>query len=168
MPDDIYVGELRLFGGNFAPVGWFFCNGQLLSIADYSTLFALIGTTYGGDGTTTFGLPNLQGRVPIHNSSTNPIGTISGAEQVTLTTSNLPPHTHAMTGSSTGGSDQPGGNTWGTASTNAYAASAGGANVAMSSQGISTVGNNLPHDNMIPILCVSYIISYTGIFPSQG
>src|SRR5689334_8649924 len=106
-----YVGEIRMFGGSFAPVGWMFCAGQLLPISEYETLFNLIGTTYGGDGQETFGLPDLQGRIPLHMGTnagiTYQIGEMSGVESVTLTTQQIPAHTHALLGSS-GNGTQPG------------------------------------------------------------
>lgn len=165
-----YVGEIRLFGGNFAPAGWMFCNGQLLPISENEVLFQLIGTTYGGDGQSTFGLPDLRGRVPIHQGSgpglsTYTLAQTGGVEQVTLTVNQIPQHSHTPAASNTGGSDSPAGNFWGnTATGKPY--SAAPPTGQMNAGAISATGGNQPHDNMIPFLCVSYIISLFGIFPS--
>ena len=161
-----YVGEIRIFAGNFAPSGWEFCNGQLLSIATDSALFNLIGTTYGGDGQTTFGLPNLQGRFPIHQGGSYVQGALGGAATVTLTTQQIPSHTHTVAASNNGVSDL--------AINNYFAASPSGkpyastpSTVNMNSASIEPAGGSLPHDNMIPYVAVSFIISLYGIFPSQ-
>lgn len=167
MQEDQFVGEIRLFGGNVAPDGWALCNGQLLPISSNYTLFSLIGTTYGGDGETTFGLPDLRGRVPIHtDNNVYPVGQSDGLEQVVLTTDNLPAHTHLVVGATVGGLDQPKDNTWGLATTNVYA-SPGAQPIAMSTAGISTAGSGNAHDNMIPFMAVSYIIAMAGIYPSK-
>ncbi len=165
-----YVGEIRIFAGNFAPSGWMFCSGQLLSIPSYSTLFSLIGTTYGGNGTSTFALPDLRGRVPIHMGqgpgfSNYVIGQNGGAEQVTLTLDQIPSHTHIPIGNSTGGSNNPSNNYW--ASSNAKAYSAGPGNTTMNGSAIGSAGGSQPHDNMLPFLGLNFIISLLGIFPSQ-
>jgi len=165
-----YVGEIRIFAGNFAPVDWQFCNGQLLSISQNTVLFDLIGTTYGGDGINTFALPNLQGRFPIHQGAnaygTYVQGALGGAATVTLTTQQIPSHTHLVTASNNGVSDL--------ASNNYFAASPSGkpyafapSTVSMNSASIEQAGGSLPHDNMIPYVAVSFIISLYGIFPSQ-
>jgi microcystin-dependent protein len=161
-----YVGEIRMFAGNFAPAGWLFCSGQLLPISEYETLFNLIGTTYGGDGQSTFGLPDLRGRLPIHMGSGFVLAQTGGAETVTLTTSTIPAHTHpalATTNSNT--ASLPGGNYLATGP-DIY-----DVNVAGSSQmapAISSVGGSQPHDNFQPYLCVDFIISLFGVFPSQS
>jgi microcystin-dependent protein len=163
-----YVGEIRMFAGNFAPVGWMFCDGQLLAIAENDTLFALIGTTYGGDGQTTFGLPDLRGRIPIHRGSSHVLAQAGGTETVTLTVQQMPAHTHALEGSSSPADplSSPGGSLLADAGANSiYGPSVG---TAMSTQAVSTNGGNGPHDNMAPYQCVSFIISLFGIFPSQG
>ena len=166
-----YIGEIRMFGGSFAPAGWAFCNGQLLPISENDALFILLGTTYGGDGQETFGLPNLQSRIPIHMGqgsglSSYQIGEQGGVEEVTLTTNQIPIHTHAPLASNAGGSDSPNGNFWGTTATGKpYVA--GPPAVLMNPGTITPTGGSQPHDNMLPFLCVSYIISLFGIFPSQ-
>ncbi len=172
-----FIGEIRMFGGNFAPAGWMFCEGQLLPISEYETLFNLIGTTYGGDGQSTFALPDLQGRLPIH-AGTNPQGgthtlaETGGNEQVTITVQQLPGHTHApLCVSGAGGQASPVNNMWaGTQSgVQAYAdpANASGADVPMNPLNISGTGGNQPHENTAPYLVISFIISLFGIFPSQ-
>lgn len=155
-----------MFGGNFAPEGFFFCSGQTLSINDYIPLFSVIGTTYGGDGINNFLLPDLRGRVPIHINSTYILGQKGGVEQVSLLEVNLPAHTHSLMGSDTGGSDTPKGLAWGQVATaNAYA-DAVTFMQSMSSLGISQAGLGQAHDNMSPFLCVSFIIAWAGIFPT--
>jgi microcystin-dependent protein len=167
-----YIGEIRMFGGSFAPAGWAFCNGQLLPISENNALFILLGTTYGGDGQETFALPNLQSRIPIHmgqgtGTSSYTIGEQGGVEQVTLTTNQIPIHTHAPLASSAGGSDSPGNNFWGASSLGKpYVAPPASAAMNPATMG-SPVGGSQPHENMLPFLCVSYIISLFGIFPSQ-
>jgi microcystin-dependent protein len=167
-----YVGEIRMFGGNFAPAGWMFCSGQLLPISENETLFQVIGTTYGGDGQETFALPNLQSRIPVHmgqgtSLSNYIIGEQGGTEEVTLTTQQIPIHTHAPLASDAGGTaDSPGGNYW-AASSLGKPYVAGPPGVQMNPQSIAPTGGSQPHENMIPFLCVSYIISLFGIFPSQ-
>lgn len=166
-----YVGEVRLFAGSFAPSGWAFCQGQLVSIAENEVLFQLIGTTYGGDGETTYALPDLRGRVPLHQGtgqglSVRTIGEQGGAESVTLLPSQLPSHTHDLrvsTAAATGMS--PGGAVLAATATASYGP--GPATTAMAAGAIgSTSGNVQPHANMAPTLTVSYIISLYGIFPS--
>lgn len=167
-----YVGEIRLFAGNFAPNGWAFCNGQTVFIAENETLFNLIGTTYGGDGQETFALPNLQGRVPIHMgqgagiSQNYQIGEMGGTETVTLTTNQIPLHTHVPSASNAGVSDSPSGNVWGASATAKPYGAAPGA-LPMNAQSISSAGGSQPHDNMVPFVGVNYIISLFGIYPSQ-
>jgi microcystin-dependent protein len=172
-----YIGEIRLFAGNFAPAGWAFCNGQLMAISDNEPLFQLIGTTYGGDGQNTFALPDLQGRVPIHQGTSNfgvnfVIGQLAGEETVTLTTQQLPAHSHALRASanaSTAGAGPAGNltaNTSATTSTPIYSSAAPG--TAMAASAIGTAGGSQPHDNMAPFQCVSFIISLFGIFPTTN
>lgn len=168
-----YIGEIRMFAGNFAPAGWMFCDGSLLPISENDALFALIGTTYGGDGQNTFALPNLQSRVPIHMGqgpvSNRVIGESGGTETVTLTVPQLPAHTHAPLASNAGGSDSPGGNYWANSSTGKPYVAPGGVYVAMNAGTIGpSVGGSQPHENMIPFLGINYIISLFGIFPSQN
>lgn len=171
-----YVGEIRMFAGNFAPNGWMFCDGQLLPISENETLFQLIGTTYGGDGQSTFALPNLQSRIPVH-MGTGPSGTtyqlaeMAGVESVTLTTQQIPIHTHALVCRDAAGAStaDPTGAIWTHSDVNQYSNAApdtpmGGGGVQFQS---TIAGGSQPHDNMLPFLCVNYIISLFGIFPSQ-
>lgn len=166
-----YVGEIRMFGGNFAPAGWMFCDGQLLSISEYETLFNLIGTTYGGDGQSTFALPNLQSRVPIHvgtgGGSIYTLAETGGAETVTLTTQQIPGHLHVPQAYASNGSQEgPGGNYWAQSPLNQFSALAPGTN--MANAAIGSAGGSQAHDNLIPFLAVSFIISLFGVFPSQS
>lgn len=175
-----FVGEIRMFGGSFAPAGWMFCSGQLLPISENETLFNLIGTTYGGDGQSTFGLPDLQGRVPVHLGGTQNIqlGESAGTESVTLTTQQIPNHTHTpqVVSGTAGNANVPANNTVladmgpaGTTTTNTYLPFlAANAQVTLNNNSISIVGGSQPHTNIQPTLCVSYIISLFGIFPSQN
>jgi microcystin-dependent protein len=167
-----YVGEIRMFGGNFAPAGWMFCEGQLLPISEFETLFNLIGTTYGGDGQSTFALPDLRGRLPVHQGTSNTgsayvISQTGGTETVTLTTTQLPAHSHGLVASTAPGSAAgPGGNVLGASGTVAMY-SAHPPSQSLNSGSLSAVGGSQPHDNFQPYLCVSFIISLFGIFPSQ-
>jgi len=164
-----YVGEIRMFGGNFAPVGWMFCEGQLLPIDQYDTLFNLIGTTYGGDGQSTFALPDLRGRLPVHQGGGFTVGQNGGVEQVTLTQQQLPAHTHQLLGSASGAT--------GSNPTNSVLAASASATVSpygtdappttLNAGSITSAGGSQPHDNFQPYLCISFIISLFGIFPSQ-
>lgn len=161
-----YVGEIRMFAGNFAPVGWAFCNGALLAISENETLFNLIGTTYGGDGQTTFALPNLQSRVPVHVGPGFALAQAAGAETVTLTTSQIPAHSHVPLCSNVlGTSADPTSNLWALAASNIYSDVA--PTLAMASAAIGSSGGSQPHDNMIPFLVINFIISLFGVFPSQ-
>ncbi|SEG73904.1 phage tail protein [Paenibacillus sp. UNC499MF] len=161
-----YLGEIRMFGGNYPPQGWALCNGQILNIAENEALYALLGTTYGGDGQTTFGLPDLQGRIPVHPSQGYIRGSKSGTETVTLTQPQLPQHNHIPFATSTPATaNSPVNNTWATAITQNYATS--GTTTSMSSQAISTVGGNQPHNNVMPSAVITFIISLYGVFPPQ-
>ena len=163
-----FVGELRLFAGNFAPAGWMFCDGQLLPIAENETLFQLIGTTYGGDGQSTFGLPDLRGRVPVHQGNGFTLAQTGGTETVTLTTAQVPAHTHALRASAAAGTNSAPGNAVlaATGAVNSYGS--GTPDQAMTADALARSGGSQPHDNMAPFLAVSYIISLFGIFPSQN
>ena len=163
-----YVGEIRMFGGNFAPVGWMFCEGQLLPISEYEVLFNLIGTTYGGDGQSTFQLPDLRGRAPLHQGQGFVIGQLSGTETVTLTTSQIPAHTHLARANVNAGNSFSPGNAVPAESKAGMPQYAAAAPDNMHAQAIGTAGGSQPHDNMMPYLAVSYIISLFGIFPSQS
>jgi microcystin-dependent protein len=172
---DPFLGEIRIFGGNFAPLGWAFCNGAILAIAQNDALFSLIGTTYGGDGQSTFALPDLQGRVPIHQGtgaglSPRIMGDKGGVEAVILTVNQIPGHTHSIPCSQAAGSKRTPIGGWpaadATAVTTLYAA--GPANAVMHPQAVGSAGGSQPHENRMPFLAVSYIISLFGIFPSQA
>ena len=162
-----YVGEIRMFAGNFAPAGWMFCEGQLLPISENETLFNLIGTTYGGDGQSTFALPDLRGRLPIHQGGGFLLAQTGGAETVTLTVPQIPAHSHPFLGSTSVANDtNPHDNVAAQASAffpylNAPPVSP------MAAQAVSPAGGSQPHDNFQPYLCVDFIISLFGIFPSQ-
>lgn len=165
-----YVGEIRMFGGNFAPSGWLFCEGQILPISEYETLFALIGTTYGGDGQSTFALPDLRGRIPIHQGNGFVIAETGGTEQVTLSVNQIPAHTHPFLGSTNNGSgSSPSGTTFGrNASAPFYTTDTSVGTVPLQASTISSIGGSQPHDNFQPYLCVDFIISLYGIFPSPS
>lgn len=162
-----YVGEIRMFAGNFAPAGWMFCEGQLLPISENETLFQLIGTTYGGDGESTFGLPDLRGRLPLHQGNGFVMASTGGAEEVTLTVNQIPTHSHALLGTGSLANDgNPGNNLLAQATTfDPYQSNP--AATAMAPQAIGPVGGSQPHTNFQPYLCVDFIISLFGIFPSQ-
>jgi len=169
-----FIGQIMQFAGNFAPEGWAFCNGQLLPIASNTALFSILGPTYGGDGRTTFGLPNLQGRVAIH-AGTGPgltprqIGQFSGSETVTLNITQMPAHTHMVNPkySNAPGQINPANN---------YPSNLGAPNAVYGASGdgpmgsaiVGNAGGSQPHDNMQPWLCVNYIIALQGIFPSRN
>lgn len=162
-----YVGEIRMFAGNFAPAGWMFCEGQLLPISEYETLFNLIGTTYGGDGQSTFALPDLRGRVPLHFGNGFTLAETGGVEEVTLTVSQVPAHGHAFLAS---GNNATTANALGAvlATTPSYTPYiADNPNVALNPQSVGATGGSQPHTNFQPYLCVDFIISLFGIFPSQ-
>lgn len=167
---DPYVGEIRLFAGNFAPVNWAFCNGQLLPISDYESLYALIGISYGGNGTDSFALPDLQGRVPVHTPVNMPVGGKSGAETVTLTGSNLPVHSHpiAATNMPANTGNPTNALLGNVAASGIFLYMADTPRLGMANGGMSTTGGNAAHDNVQPFICVSFIIALTGIYPSQG
>ncbi len=161
-----YISEIRLVAFNYPPKGWAFCNGQLLPINQYQALFSLIGTYYGGNGTTNFALPNLQGASPIHMGNGFSLGNAGGQATVTLNTSELPAHTHTAEGVSTIANLEPAsGNAWAAATANPYAPSS---NVAMGPGAVAQTGGSQPHNNMPPYLVMSYIIALQGIFPSRN
>ena len=159
-----YVGEIRLFAGNFAPSGWMFCQGQLLPISENEPLFNLIGTTYGGDGESTFALPDLQSRVPIHQGNGFILAETGGAEQVTLTTQQIPAHSHALAASTATASSRSAVGGVPAALPAEVAWSSAAADEPMSLT--SAAGGSQPHDNMQPYLGLSFIISLFGIYPS--
>jgi microcystin-dependent protein len=161
-----YVGEIRIFAGNFAPAGWQFCEGQLLPISENETLFQLIGTTYGGDGQSTFALPDLRGRLPVHQGNGFVLAETGGVEQVTLTTNQIPVHTHTLTATTSIASDTEAAGRI-PAQTSTYDAyQSNPANSPMAPQSVTGVGGSQPHENLQPYLCLSFIISLFGIFPS--
>ena len=162
-----YVGEIRMFAGNFAPAGWMFCEGQLLPISENETLFNLIGTTYGGDGQSTFGLPDLRGRLPLHFGNGFTLAETGGAETITLTVSQIPAHTHAAMATTSNSNDANAANNVVSQPTAFFPYLNVNPVVAMAPQSISNVGGSQPHDNLQPYLCVDFIISLFGIFPSQ-
>ena len=161
-----YVGEIRMFAGNFAPAGWMFCEGQLLPISENETLFQLIGTTYGGDGQSTFALPDLRGRIPIHQGNGFILAETGGAEEITLTVNQIPAHSHPFLASTNVAQDtSPLNKTVGqTGSALLYIQDVTDSN--MSPQAVASVGGSQPHTNFQPYLCVDFIISLFGIFPS--
>ena len=167
-----YVGEIRMFAGNFAPAGWMFCDGQTIPISENETLFQLIGTTYGGDGQATFNLPNLQSRVPLHMGTnggiTYTLSEMDGVEQVTLTTQQIPSHTHPLTGDKGNGAQaNPSNNVLATSTiVKPYATES--ADTPMAANAIQPQGGSQPHENCQPFLCINYIISLFGIVPSQS
>ena len=177
-----FLGQITMFGGNFAPRGWAFCNGQLLPIAQNDALFTLIGTTYGGDGITTFALPNLQSRLPIHfgqgpGLSAYQMGQAAGVPNVTLTVQQLPAHSHFLDATTVAATST-------TIANNLVNATVIGdsnplfywtpqqgetpAPVPMAQQACGISGGNMPHDNLMPSLCITFIIALQGIFPSRN
>lgn len=169
-----FVGEVRMFAGNFAPRGWAFCDGQLLAVSQNDALFSLLGTTYGGNGQTTFGLPDLRGRLPVHAGngpglSPRRLGAKAGTEQVTLTINQLPSHNHPLSGTNTNATDNS------PADTMTLAKGVGfdpyvdqPPSITMANNNINAVGGSQSHNNMMPFLCVNFIISLFGIYPSRN
>jgi microcystin-dependent protein len=179
---DPYIGEIRIFAGNFAPANWAFCNGQLLSIAQNTALFSILGTTYGGDGQATFGVPDLRGRGPVHQGqgpglTNRVIGELEGTEAVTLITLQMPVHNHsaAVTVNSSARADtsSPAGAVFADTSglSNDYAAAPDGSTVMNTGMEVLTdgiAGGSLPHENIQPYLCINFIIALQGIFPARN
>ncbi|MDQ3815603.1 MAG: tail fiber protein [Armatimonadota bacterium] len=161
-----YVGEIRMFAGNFAPAGWMFCEGQLLPISENETLFQLIGTTYGGDGESTFGLPDLRGRIPIHQGNGFILAETGGVEEITLTVSQIAAHSHPLLASNdnAGGSTVLGNVTGQVGATQIYREVT--PNSPLASTACGPTGGSQPHTYFQPYLCVDFIISLYGIFPS--
>ena len=161
-----YVGEIRMFAGNFAPAGWMFCDGQLLPISEYETLFNLIGTTYGGDGQSTFALPDLRSRVPIHAGQGYFLAQTGGAETVILAQNQIPSHAHVPLAQGVPGNQStPANGVWAASALNQFTPNA--PNSTMSTAALGATGGGQPHDNMVPFQAVDFIISLLGIFPSQ-
>jgi microcystin-dependent protein len=162
-----FIGEIRMFAGNFAPAGWAFCNGALIPISENDALFTLIGTTYGGDGQNTFALPDLQSRIPIHVGPGFALGQSGGVESVTLTTSQIPAHSHVPTcQTNTGNLLVPTAGVWAQPSTGTDYSDVA-PSLTMDPAAIGPAGGSQPHDNMVPVLVVNFILSLFGIFPSQ-
>jgi microcystin-dependent protein len=173
-----YLGEIRMFAGSFAPVGWRFCDGSLLSIAGNAALYSLLGTTFGGNGTTTFALPNLYGRIPVGQgtgSGLSPatLGQAGGSETVTLLLTNLPTHTHSLNASTTvAASQNPGNNAFAACQPNnggylSPAAPGGATPYALAQSSVQPSGRSIPHDHMMPGVALNFIISLGGVFPQR-
>jgi microcystin-dependent protein len=173
---DNFLAEIRIFAGNFAPTGWALCNGQLLAISQNTALFSLLGTQFGGDGKSTFGLPNLQGSFPMNAGqgpglSSRNVGDIGGETTVTLALNQIPAHNHGVAAVLAGGVDSPAGAIWGESkigktALNVYAPT--GSNVQMNANAILTAGGGQPHNNLPPFLCLTFIIALQGIFPPRS
>ena len=180
-----FVAEIRIFTGNFAPKGWALCNGQLMPISQNTALFSLLGTTYGGDGKSTFALPNLQGSAPMQQGqgpglSLRDLGETGGEQAVTLLQTEMPAHTHTMTATSTTGTllaaannewgvaNAGGGKTGGGSQVNFYSTTTGSGTVPMSPLATSVAGASLPHNNMPPFLGLTFIIALQGVFPPRS
>jgi len=171
-----FVGEIRMFAGNFAPRGWAFCDGQLLAVSQNDALFSLLGTVYGGDGRTTFGLPDLRGRIPLHAGSgpglsQRRLGSKGGAEKVTLTVNQIPNHHHeAQCRIDDNGKQQsPANNVWAKTSggQNLFSNLPPNPNLKIDTNSISNVGGSRSHTNLMPFLCVHFIVALVGIYPSR-
>jgi microcystin-dependent protein len=161
-----YLGEIRVFSFNYPPKGWAFCNGQTLAINQNQALFALLGTMYGGDGRTTFQLPNLQGRMPIHVGNTFTQGQVGGEANHTLTSTEMPSHNHSATGVTTAASSAAATNaTWAASPKNPYSAAK---NTVMAPGALGNIGDSQPHNNLPPYLTLSFCIALNGIFPSRN
>jgi microcystin-dependent protein len=168
-----FVGEIRMFAGNFAPRGWAFCDGQLLAVSQNDALFSLLGTIYGGDGRTTFGLPDLRGRIPVHAGqgpglSERRLGAKGGEEKVTLTVQQLPAHTHSVQGTNdTADATTPAGNVPAQSTIVDLYTPPTTADQSFATQAVSNVGGSQSHTNLMPFLCVHFIIALFGIYPSR-
>ncbi|MCR2806632.1 phage tail protein [Paenibacillus soyae] len=163
-----YIGEIKLFGFGFTPKNWLPCQGQLLPINQNQALFAILGTTYGGNGVTTFALPDLRGRVPVHTGNGVTLGQIAGAESHTLTLNEIPAHTHTVSASTTVSNQySPVGNVWAEAA-NGTSVFSPEANTTLRADAIGAAGGSQPHTNMQPYLAMNYCICVNGIFPSQN
>ncbi|MFQ5524658.1 MAG: phage tail protein [Thermoanaerobaculia bacterium] len=165
-----FVGEIRMFAGNFAPRGWAFCDGQLLAVSQNDALFSLLGTIYGGDGRTTYGLPDMRGSIPIHAGSgpglsPRKLGAKGGAEKVTVTTNQLPSHSHDFKASTTNGvNDSPEGTVFGSGIADVFHATP---STDMRAAMVQATGGSRSHTNLMPFLCIHFIIALFGIYPSQ-
>ena len=169
-----FIGEIRMFAGNFAPRSWALCDGQLLAVSQNDALFSLFGTIYGGDGRTTFGLPDLRGRIPIHAGngpglSQRQLGQKLGVENVTLTTNQLAAHTHSFSASQdTASSNNPQGNVLANAATTNIYGNGGSSDANLDTQAVTNTGGGQTHTNVMPSLCVNFIVALLGIYPSRS
>lgn len=171
MPEP-FIGEIRMFAGNFAPNGWMFCEGQTLPISENDALFTLIGTTYGGDGQETFNLPNLASRVPIHmgtgpDGTTYQLGEMAGTEQETLTVQQIPNHTHPLSASTSAGTTNSPANKVIAASPSVTIFIEDSPDNALNPNSVTPAGGSQPHENTQPFLCINFILSLFGVFPQQ-
>ncbi|TPW76865.1 phage tail protein [Schumannella sp. 10F1B-5-1] len=172
MSAEPYIGDVMMFAGSFAPLGYLECNGQLVSIIENQTLFTLIGTTYGGDGVNTFAVPDLRGRIPVHQGtgpglSTYAIGQTTGVESVTLLASQMPSHNHPVTATEGAPSSAtPAGRRWVSRAETPFSSTA--PTVPMAPQAVQPAGGSQPHDNMTPYLGIRFCIATQGLFPAQG
>lgn len=163
-----FIGEIRLCPYYFAPNGWASCDGQMIAIAENEALFYLIGTIYGGDGETTFALPDLRGRIPVHQGPGYTIGQTGGVEEVYVTSNQLPAHTHSVGAMAANGTDaSPAAHAWATSNLGAFSTATTPALQSMAPSALSNAGSSQPHDNRMPYLAVHYIICLYGIFPQQ-
>jgi microcystin-dependent protein len=163
-----YIGEIRMFAGNFPPVGWSFCDGSLLPIAEYSAVFNLIGTTYGGDGQSTFALPDMRGRLPLHQGTGFPIGQSGGVENVTLSATQIPAHSHVLNVSQVAASQTAPASNLPAAASSVALFNGNSPNKTLAASAVALAGSSEPHDNLQPYVCVSFIIALDGIYPSQS
>jgi microcystin-dependent protein len=162
-----FIAEIRMVAFNFAPRGWALCDGQLLPIAQNQALFSLLGTTYGGNGQTTFALPDLRGRSPVHPGSELQLGQAGGEENHTLISSEMPAHTHPVKGDAAEASaTTPAANVWAASTSNPFSSSA--PNTVLSAASVGTAGSSQPHPNLQPYTVVNFVIALTGIFPSRN
>lgn len=170
--DESYIGEIKLFAGNFAPIGWLFCDGSLLLIKDYEVLFVLLGTAYGGDGVTNFALPDLRSRVALGQSELFPIGQKAGMETIQLALDELPRHSHTPACSTSGIANTKDATNafWSAAPAGGrrYASDTGDKSAQLGLDSVEKVGSSVPHENRMPILAMSYIIAIGGVFPSKS
>lgn len=167
-----FIGEIRMFAGNFAPYGWAFCDGQLIAVAQNDALYSLLGTVYGGDGRTTFGLPDMRGRIPLHQGagpglSARRLGSKGGAEKETLTTNQLPSHAHDFNANTSVADAAPPADKVVAKGAGVSFYKASGPNMSLASSIISHAGGSSPHTNLMPTLCVHFIIALYGIYPSR-
>lgn len=170
---DPFLGEIKMFGGNYAPQGYALCDGSVLPVSNNEALFSLIGATYGGNGQTEFGLPDFRGRIPVHQGqgtglSNRVLGTLGGAENVTLIAAQLPSHTHPMQGSSNAATSlDPNGNVFGVATANAYDQTPENP-VSIAPASVSVEGGNQSHPNVMPFQCINFIIAILGEYPTRS